>query len=132
MHVEVNDNSNVTDRLLEIERILLEVQRRIPDIEGVAIVTKDGLPIASLLHSDSDEDQISAMTAASLSLSERVVIELKRGIMEQVIITGSNGLIVIRNAGEYAVLVAIVNIKAKLGLVLFDMRRAAERLSKLI
>ncbi len=132
MHVEVNDNSNVTDRLLEIERILLEIQRRIPDIEGVAIVTRDGLPIASLLHSDSDEDQISAMTAASLSLSERVLIELKRGIMEQVIISGSDGLIVIRNAGEYAVLVAIVRIKAKLGLVLFDMRRAAEKLSVLI
>jgi len=132
MHVEVNDNSNVTDRLMEIERILHEVQRRISDIEGVAVVTRDGLPIASLLHSDSDEDQISAMTAASLSLSERVVIELKRGIMEQVIISGSNGLIVIRNAGEYAVLVAIVSVKAKLGLVLFDMRRAAKELSKLI
>ena len=132
MHVEVNDNSNVTDRLLEIERILLEIQRRIPDIEGVAIVTRDGLSIASLLHSESDEDQISAMTAASLSLSERVVIELKRGIMEQVIISGSDGLIVIRNAGEYAVLVAIVHIKAKLGLVLLDMKRASEKLSVLI
>lgn len=132
MHVEVNDNSNVTDRLLEIEKILLEVQRRIPDIEGVAIVTRDGLPIASLLHSDNNEDQISAMTAASLSLSERVVIELKRGIMEQVIISGSDGLIAIQNAGEYAVLVAIVDIKAKLGLVLLDMKRAAEKLSELI
>jgi predicted regulator of Ras-like GTPase activity (Roadblock/LC7/MglB family) len=132
MHVEVNDNSNVTDRLIEIERILLEVQRRIPDIEGIAVVTRDGLPIASLLHSDNDEDQISAMTAASLSLSERVVIELKRGIMEQVIITGSDGLIVIRNAGEYAVLVAIVRINTKLGLVLFDMKRAADKLSGMI
>jgi len=132
MHVEVNDNTNIANRLLEIERILLAVQRRIPEIEGLVLVTRDGLPIASSLHNGTDEDQISAMTAASLSLSERVVIELKRGTMEQVIITGSDGLIIIRNAGEYAVLVAIVQIKAKLGLVLLDMRRSADKLSELI
>ncbi len=132
MHVEVNGNSNITNRLLEIEKILRAVQHRIPDIEGLAVVTRDGLPIASSLHTGSDEEQISAMTAASLSLSECVVIELQRGIMEQVIISGSKGLIIIRNAGKYAVLVAIVQVKAKLGLVLLDMKRASQKLSELI
>jgi len=132
MHLEVNSDPNITNRLLEIERILLSVQHRIPDIEGLAVVSRDGLPIASSLHSGSNEEKISAMTAASLSLSERVVIELQRGIMEQVIISGSKGLIVIRNAGKYAVLVAIVQVKAKLGLVLLDMKRASKKLSVLI
>jgi len=80
-----NNDTEIMDRLQEIERILKEVQSRIPDLEGLAVVTRDGLPIASALYTSTDEDRISAMTAASLSLSERVVIELERGTMEQVI-----------------------------------------------
>lgn len=128
----LNDDSEIMDRLQEIERILREVQSRIPDLEGLAVVTRDGLPIASALYTNTDEDRISAMTAASLSLSERVVMELERGIMEQLIITGSNGLVIIRDAGEHAVLVGIARVDAKLGLVLLDMKRAARKLANMI
>ncbi|MFX0052605.1 MAG: roadblock/LC7 domain-containing protein, partial [Candidatus Hermodarchaeota archaeon] len=69
----LNDDAEIMDRLQEIERILRDVQSRIPDLEGLAVVTRDGLPIASALYTSTDEDRISAMTAASLSLSERVV-----------------------------------------------------------
>ncbi|MFX0013906.1 MAG: roadblock/LC7 domain-containing protein [Promethearchaeota archaeon] len=128
----LNDDAEIMDRLQQIERILREVQGRIPDLEGLAVVTRDGLPIASALYTNTDEDRISAMTAASLSLSERVVQELERGIMEQLIITGSNGLVIIRDAGEHAVLVGIARVDAKLGLVLLDMKRAAKKLSGMI
>ncbi|MFW9905179.1 MAG: roadblock/LC7 domain-containing protein [Candidatus Thorarchaeota archaeon] len=128
----LEDDAEIMDRLQQIERILREVQSRIPDLEGLAVVTRDGLPIASALYTDTDEDRISAMTAASLSLSERVVLELERGIMEQLIITGSNGLVIIRDAGEHAVLVGIARVDAKLGLVLLDMKRAAKKLSTMI
>ena len=127
-----NNDAEIMDRLEEIERILRDVQSRIPDLEGLAVVTRDGLPIASALYTSTDEDRISAMTAASLSLSERVVIELERGLMEQVIITGSNGLVIIRDAGEHAVLVGIARVDAKLGLVLLDMKRAAKKLAEMI
>ncbi len=128
----LEDDAEIMDRLQQIERILREVQSRIPDLEGLAVVTRDGLPIASALYSNTDEDRISAMTAASLSLSERVVLELERGIMEQLIITGSNGLVIIRDAGEHAVLVGIARVEAKLGLVLLDMKRAAKKLADMI
>ncbi|MFX1286732.1 MAG: roadblock/LC7 domain-containing protein [Promethearchaeota archaeon] len=128
----LEDDAEIMDRLQQIERILREVQSRIPDLEGLAVVTRDGLPIASALYTNTDEDRISAMTAASLSLSERVVLELERGIMEQLIITGSNGLVIIRDAGEHAVLVGIARVDAKLGLVLLDMKRAAKKLSNMI
>lgn len=128
----LEDDAEIMDRLQQIERILREVQSRIPDLEGLAVVTRDGLPIASALYSNTDEDRISAMTAASLSLSERVVLELERGVMEQLIITGSNGLVIIRDAGEHAVLVGIARAEAKLGLVLLDMKRAAKKLADMI
>ena len=128
----LDDDAEIMDRLQQIERILREVQGRIPDLEGLAVVTRDGLPIASALYTNTDEDRISAMTAASLSLSERVVMELERGIMEQVIISGSNGLVILRDAGEHAVLVGIARANAKLGLVLLDMKRAAKKLAEMI
>lgn len=128
----LEDDAEIMDRLQQIERILREVQSRIPDLEGLAVVTRDGLPIASALYTNTDEDRISAMTAASLSLSERVCLELERGIMEQLIINGSNGLVIVRDAGEHAVLVGIARMDAKLGLVLLDMKRAAKKLADMI
>ncbi|MHA2270647.1 MAG: roadblock/LC7 domain-containing protein [Candidatus Hodarchaeales archaeon] len=125
-------DEDVADRLMQIEALLRDVEQRIPDLEGLSVVTKDGLPIASALNTKVDEDRISAMTAASLSLAERVVVELERGKMDEMIIKGSNGLIIIRDAGEYAVLTGIARSDAKLGLVLLDMRRCAQTLSEMI
>ncbi|MFX1516687.1 MAG: roadblock/LC7 domain-containing protein [Promethearchaeota archaeon] len=132
MYLETNQNSETMDRLHEIERILKELQSRIPDLEGLAVVSKEGLSIASALFTTVDEDRIGAMTAASLSLSDRIVLELERGIMDQVLITGTDGLVIIRDAGEHAVLVGIAKSNAKLGLVLLDIKRAAEKLAGLI
>ena len=53
-------------------------------------------------------------------------------VMEQLIISGTNGLVIIRDAGEHAVLVGIARADAKLGLVLLDMKRAAVKLEKMI
>ena len=50
----------------------------------------------------------------------------------RIIITGSNGLVIIRDSGEHAVLVGIARIDAKLGLILLDMKRAAKRLASMI
>lgn len=125
-------DQDVVDRLLQIESLLRQVEQRIPDLEGLAVVTKDGLPIASALNTRVDEDRISAMTAAMLSLAERVVEELERGQMIEMIIKGSSGLIIIRDAGEYAVLAGIARSDAKLGLVLLDMRRCSAALAEMI
>ncbi len=132
MYLESNQNAETMDRLHEIERILHELQSQIPDLEGVAVVSREGLSLASVLFTTVDEDRIGAMTAASLSLSDRIVLELERGIMDQVIITGTDGLVIIREAGEHAVLVGIAKTNAKLGLILLDIKRAAKRLAGLI
>ncbi|MFQ5981038.1 MAG: roadblock/LC7 domain-containing protein [Candidatus Heimdallarchaeota archaeon] len=125
-------DQDVADRLAQIEALLRDVEQRIPDLEGLSVVTKDGLPIASALNTRVDEDRISAMTAAMLSLAERVVDELERGRMDEMIIKGTEGLIIIRDAGEYAVLAGIARSDAKLGLVLLDMRRCSVALAEMI
>ncbi len=100
-------------------------------IEGVALVTSDGLMISSHLAQDMDEDRISAMSAALLSLSERAVEELGKGTPEQVTLKGSNGYIVLTAAGEEAVLTVTTNVSAKLGLIYMDVKNAAKELKSI-
>lgn len=111
---------------------LREMQFSSPDIEGSAIVSIDGLNIASNLHADVEEDRVSAMTAVMLSLGERIAFELGRGLLNQVYIRGKNGYVILMSVGEDAVLTAMARKEAKLGIILLDMRRAVEDLIKLI
>ena len=114
-----------------VER-LRELQASSPDIEASAIVSVDGLSIASALPQGVEEDRVSAMSAAMLSLGERIATELGRGTLEQVYIKGDNGFIVLISVGTEAVLTALARQEGKLGLVFLEMRRAAEDLAKLV
>jgi predicted regulator of Ras-like GTPase activity (Roadblock/LC7/MglB family) len=102
------------------------------DIEASAVVSVDGLTIASDLPADVEEDRVSAMSAAMLSLGERIASELGRGILDQVYIRGADGYVILMSIGEDAVLTALARQAAKLGLVFLDMRRAAEDLRRLL
>ncbi|MGQ9585325.1 MAG: roadblock/LC7 domain-containing protein [Anaerolineae bacterium] len=101
-------------------------------IEASAVVSVDGLIIASALPADVEEDRVSAMSAAMLSLGERIASELGRGNLERVYIEGADGYVFLSAVGEEAVLTALATKNAKLGLVFLDMKRAVEDLSKLI
>src|SRR5210317_2483145 len=102
---------------------LREMQVSSPDIEASAIVSVDGLSIASALPQEIEEDRVSAMSAAMLSLGERIASELGRGILEQVYIRGENGYVLLTAVGEEAVLTVMARKEAKLGLILLDMKR---------
>ena len=111
---------------------LRDMQASSPDIEGSAIVSVDGLSIASALHQEIEEDRVSAMSAAMLSLGERIASELGRGSLEQVYIRGVNGYVLLMAVGEEAVLTVMARKEAKLGLILLDMKRAVTDLTELI
>jgi predicted regulator of Ras-like GTPase activity (Roadblock/LC7/MglB family) len=111
---------------------LRDMQAASPDIEASAVVSVDGLIMASALPSDVEEDRVSAMSAAMLSLGERISSELGRGSLEQVYIRGNNGYVILTSVGEEAVLTALAREQAKLGLIFLEMRRAAQDLTRLV
>jgi predicted regulator of Ras-like GTPase activity (Roadblock/LC7/MglB family) len=111
---------------------LRNLQASAPDIEASAVVSVDGLIIASALPQGAEEDRVSAMSAAMLSLGERIAGELGRGTLDQVYIKGNSGFILLTSVGEEAVLTALARQDAKLGLIFLEMRRAAEDLIKLV
>lgn len=111
---------------------LREMQITTPDIEASAVVSVDGLTIASALPPNVEEDRVSAMSAAMLSLGERIATELGRKTLEQVYIHGNQGHVYVFAIGEEAVLTVLCREQAKQGMVLLEMRRAAEDLAKLV
>lgn len=96
------------------------------DIEASAIISSDGLMMAALLPNTLDEDRVGAMSAAMLSLGDRTARELARGTLEQVLIKGEKGYVMMVQAGPDAVLTVLAKANAKLGLVFLDVRRAAK------
>jgi predicted regulator of Ras-like GTPase activity (Roadblock/LC7/MglB family) len=102
------------------------------DIEASAIVSNDGFIIASVLPQSIDEERIGAMSAAMLSLGERAVKELSKGVLEQTYIKGKDGYVIMTSVGDSAVLTTLTTEKAKLGLIFLEMRKTAEELLKLL
>lgn len=111
---------------------LRDLQASSPDVEASAVVSVDGLTMASALPSDVEEDRVSAMSAAMLSLGERIATELGRGHLDQVYIRGESGFVILMSIGSEAVLTVLARQQAKLGLLFLDMRRAADDLTEMI
>ena len=118
-----------TDALMSI---LKDLQSATPDIEATAVVSVDGLIMASALPADVEEDRVAAMSAAMLSLGERTAQELGRGMLNQVFIKGEEGYVLLMSAGTDAVLTAMARANAKLGMIFLDMKRTAEDIGKVI
>ena len=111
---------------------LREMQAASPEIIASAVVSVDGLIMASALPAEVEEDRVSAMSAAMLSLGERISGELGRGSLEQVYIRGDGGYVILTAIGQEAVLTALAREDAKLGLIFLEMRRAAEKLERVV
>ena len=120
---------NTPDSLDDILKRLLGA---IPEVKSAAIVSAEGLPIASALPQGIDETRIAAMTAALLSLSERAIIEMGKGDFDQLYIKGSNGYLLVMQAGSNAVLTVSTTKEVRLGLILLDCRRTCEKIAQLI
>lgn len=109
----------------QLDRSLAGLLGASDDIEAAAVVSFDGLPMASALPAGMAEDRVAAMSAALLSLGERASEGLGRGALSQVYIEGERGTVFLVACGDEAVLVAVARSGAKAGLVLYEARQAA-------
>lgn len=115
-----------------IDSVLSELNGTSADIVASGVVSTDGLMIASQLPASMDEDRVGAMSAAMLSLGDRTASELGRGELEQVLVKGKEGYVLMTYAGTDTVVTVITKSSAKLGLMFLDIKRAAEEIGKII
>ncbi|PSJ81182.1 roadblock/LC7 domain-containing protein [Neisseria iguanae] len=112
--------------------VLSDLNNTSTDINASAVISPDGLPIATLLPSHLNADRVGAMSATLLALGNRSVQELACGELDQVMVKGKNGYILLSQAGENAVLALMANESSKLGLILLDAKRAAKHIAEIL
>ena len=117
--------SELQSRSDRLDRAIHALLSQTPEIEAAAVVSFDGLPMAAALPPSMDEDRVAAMSAALLSLGERAAQGLGRGELSQVYIEGDAGTVFLISADDEAVLVAVAAKGAKVGMMLYEVKRAA-------
>jgi len=113
----------------QLNQILCKLQNDSPGVEASALISEDGLMIASALSTGMEESRVAGMTATLLNLGSRAAVELSRGGMQEVIVRGEHGYIVLISTGRGALLLALTDESSKLGLIFYDMREAVRSLS---
>ncbi|MBE7382155.1 MAG: roadblock/LC7 domain-containing protein [Leptolyngbya sp. SIO1E4] len=116
----------------KLESVLQNFVSGTSDVQGAALVTPDGLPLATSLPSSMDDERVSAMSAALLSLGERISQELARGTVERIFIEGDQGYGILMSCGEDAVFLVMASQAAKQGLLMLEIKRAVEELKMLL
>lgn len=120
------------NRVDEINEILRSFQSGCPDVEASALISEDGLMIASALPQHVEESRAAGMSATMISLGTRAATELKRGSVEEIVVKGGLGYAVLIAVGLGTLLLALANKNGKLGLIFLDMRRSAEKLRRIL
>lgn len=118
-------SDQLSGRAARLDRALADLLIQAPELEAAAVVSFDGLAMASKLPPGMDEDRMAAMSAALLSLGERAAQGLGRGDLSQVYVEGETGTVFLVSCDDEAVLVAVAAAGAKAGLMLFEVRRAS-------
>ena len=116
----------------KILKALKKTMASAPEVDALAVVSVDGLPIESLLPEGMEEDRVAAMGAALLSLGERAAMELEKGALDQVLIRAEKGDAMLMSVGEDAVLLALMKEGAKLGLTLITLKKLASEIKKFV
>lgn len=119
-------------RIDTINRVLRNLTTENPDIHAAALVSDDGLLLASALPRHVEEQRVGGMSATLLALGERAVNELALGRTQQVLIKGENGYVVLSTAAQGTVLLLLTSANAKLGLVFLDMGRAVQQIASVL
>jgi len=114
-----------------LEKVLSELGRT-GDIEASAIVSRDGLLMASDIPKSVHAETFAAMSATMLGAAETAVLELKKGLPDRVIVESKQGKVITTGAGPKALLVVMTPPEAGLGLILVEVEKVADKVKGLL
>ncbi len=112
--------------------LLRTLHENVDGIKSSAIVSAEGLIIVSILEEDISDIKLAAMTATILSVAERVLLELKSGVLDLAILQGSNGNFVIMEAGEELIIAVCLDIDCRLDTVFIELRKTSNQIKNIV
>mgnify|MGYP005835147679 FL=1 len=120
------------DIVASLKDTLRGLQEMSPYVIGSAVVTSDGFIVASNLPSEADEKKITIVAMAMLTLGQETTSELGSAEPERVLVESKDSYIVLVNAGPDAVVAAVADKNAVLGLLLIAMKQAVQQVKAIL
>jgi uncharacterized protein len=115
----------------QIESILRKLTV-IGQVDGVAVVSRDGLLIADSLPKNIDAEIFSSMSATMHGAAETALSEMKRGICQATIAESDKSTIVSYGVNPTFLLVALAAKGVNLGLLRVEMKKMAAQIAKML
>lgn len=111
---------------------LLRKLSAIGDVEGCAVVSRDGLLIADALPKDADAEIFSSMSATMHGAGETAISELNKGACEMTMAESDGGSVVSLGVNPTFLVVALAAKGVNLGLLRLEMKKTANSLAKML
>jgi predicted regulator of Ras-like GTPase activity (Roadblock/LC7/MglB family) len=116
----------------ELYHLALEqLENSTGDILSSALVTDDGLVMASTTSGEINKETFAAYCAAAFKRAGETMEELSSENIDTLLFESKNNRIVTVRVGEHALLVALTGKNVQMGLVLINMQRTAQKIKEL-
>jgi uncharacterized protein len=114
-----------------IEDILRKLAT-VGQVEGTAVISRDGLLIADALPKNLDAEIFSSMSATMHGAAETALSELKRGVCQMTLAESEKNSVVSLGVNPTFLLVALAKKGVNLGLLRVEMKKTAATIAKLL
>ncbi|MDD1777909.1 MAG: roadblock/LC7 domain-containing protein [Candidatus Helarchaeota archaeon] len=118
------------NKVEDAKKVLRDLETKVPDIVGSAVIRTNGLLIVSALPSESNERMVAAMSAALLGTSKRTAEALFNGTFKSLSLEIDKGNMFLIGAGR-VILVALTNKEPNIGLVTLEMEDVSKKIGNL-
>lgn len=105
---------------------------QVGQVKACGVVSKEGLLIDSRTPPDVDARIFSALCSTIMGAAEAASGQLNTGIVSQISVRTDKGTIVLLPAGSKAILTALTEPEAQLGLILFEMESRALQVNEIL
>lgn len=112
----------------DLNWMITEFAERLPDVMNAAVVSSDGLPVASSRQLPADMlDQLAAVTSGLTSLVQGATRIFNGGPVTQTVIVMQHGMLILMSLSSGTVLAVLAEPECDMGLVTYEMRLLSER-----
>lgn len=116
----------------KLRLIMEEATQLAAGIRAWMLLSKEGLPISSAVPQGLEEAEIAAMAASILGVADLAAERMNQGTLEEILMTNEKGLMIMRSAGDKAILVLAASKVMKTGLLVYAANQAAEKIAPLL
>jgi predicted regulator of Ras-like GTPase activity (Roadblock/LC7/MglB family) len=108
--------------------LLDDLIRRIPEIEQVVLLSRDGLAVSSSSSvSREDAERLAAIAAGFHSLARGSVASLGGGQTRHIIVEMTGKFLLVAAAGPDGCIAAVASAKSRLGIIVYEITLLARR-----